>query len=162
MSKNRHPKARTQEVNNLDILFPDKTVTIADKTLTIRELRFGEQLQYTHLLQPITKRFEQVDLNSNPEDEANNVLDILAFEYENVMQLMAICTRQSIQWIKSLTPEQGEDLMLYWWAINSRFFIRRLMRKGIIRATQAAAKITKETGETFSPPLSEQATTGKK
>lgn len=162
MSNNRRKKARSQQVDDLAIMFPDMEVTVANKTFTMRELRFGEQLQYAHLLQPIATRFDQIDLQSEPEDQANKVLDLLFLEYEAVVQLMAICSRQSVQWIKSLPAEQGEDLMLCWWSTNSRFFIRRLTRKGILRANLAAAKIQKANGETLSPPSSPQAMTGKK
>lgn len=153
MSKNRHKRPQ-QQIESLEVLFPDKQISIADKTFTMRELRFGEQLQYAHLLQPIAQRFDSIDLESDPEDAANKVLDLLSLEYERVMQLMAICSRQSINWIKSLPPERGEDLLFYWWSVNSHFFIRRQLRKGQVKVLLDAAK-NQETGQTYSPPLSE-------
>lgn len=159
MSKNRHKKARTQQVDDLAVLFPDKEITVANKTFTMRELRFGEQLQYAHLLQPIAERFNDIDLSCDLDDESNKVLDILALEYESVVQLMSLCSRQSVQWIKSLPASEGEGLMWYWWMTNSSFFIRRLVRKGMLKAQRAATKIQKINGEALLPPSSKQVMT---
>lgn len=148
MSKNNRKK--NQSAENLEVLLPDIEVTLAGRTFTMRELRFGEQLQNAHLLQPIAERFKTVSLESEPEETANKVIDILSLEHESVMQLMAICSRQSIQWIKSLTPFDGEELMLLWWTTNNRFFIRRLSRKAQTKAMMMAKQT--ETGAKSSQP----------
>lgn len=155
MARRRRNKS-TAVASDLEVLFPDREVTLAGKTFTMKELRFAQQLQYHHLLQPIIKGFDQVDLDASIEDSANNVLDILSLEYESVIQLMAICSGQSVSWIKSLPSAEGEELLLFWWAVNSRFFIRRQLRKAQLKVQLANQTI----GETSSPPLSKQDTTG--
>lgn len=161
MARNRrkHKAATSQPASDLEILFPDREVTIAGKTFMMRELRFAQQLQYQPLLQPINKQFDQIKLDEQPiEDSANNVLDILTLEYESVIQLMAICSGQSVQWIKSLPSSEGEELILFWWATNSRFFIRRQIRKAQLKMQMNLA--VKTTGAESSTPLSKQDTTG--
>ncbi len=162
MARHRRKKntANSQQADNLGILFPDIKATVAGKEITMRELRFGEQLQYHQLMQPIATHFDNYNLEGNIDDSANNVLDILKLEYQNVIQLIAISCRQSIEWIKSVPAAEGEELMLLWWATNSRFFIRRQMRKAQLKAHLLATNLQTTIGEKSLPPSSKQGTIG--
>ena len=150
------------EANNaseLDILYSTRTIEIAGKTIKVHELTFSEQLQVSHLLKPIAVKFDAINLDDDS-NASNIIYDTLAEEADNLIKLLAICTNQPVEWVKSLSPEEGELLMVYWWSVNSNFFIRRQLRKSQAIAMETAQKIKSTLGETLLAPLSEQATTG--
>lgn len=145
----RQPKKKPP--NDLDILFPDIEITMAGKKFYMRELRFAQQLQYNHLIQPIACELDDLCWEKiEVEDIPDALLSRVCNQGDNLTQLISVCCSQPVTWINSLSPSDGEDLILYWWSVNQAFFIRRWKRKEDVKAEKA--RIMAMAGQTSSNP----------
>jgi len=143
------------EATDLEILFSDREIQVMGQTVTVRELRFSEQLHHHQLLAPLAAALVSTDqaLMTGPES-VNRLYDLMAEHWEDVLSLMAICCDRDQAWVRSLPPADGENLMLAWWGVNSSFFIRRAWRPRLAEA------VIKQAGDSSSPPSSAPDTTG--
>ena len=124
--------------NDLPILFPDCPITLSGQTLTVRELRFGEQLLHHAQLKPVADAFIALAPRLTTDEVLNHVLDLLAEHIEPVMSLVAVsCSpvdampaqiEETRYWITQLPSHEGEALFIAWWTVNKGFFVRRLLR----------------------------------
>ena len=146
---------KPQGDDDLAVLFPDHQITIDGQALTVRELRFEEQLTHQHLLRPVADAFSAMtpEQFADP-DSVNAVLDLLAAHWASVRQLVALSCGQPVEWIGTLRPQDGEALLLTWWAANQGFFVRRLLRPVLVRQAIGRA------GAASSPASSQPGTTG--
>lgn len=136
VDKSINSQENTIEKSELEILFPDRQINIGGKNITVRELRFAEQLRWQSILNKIAESFDGVDVENVNFFE--NALAILGFHAEELLEIVAFCCEQSKEWIESLPASQGEELLITWWTVNNSFFVRRLLRKGLIeKVTQA-------------------------
>lgn len=125
--------------NDLEVLFPDRLLTVGGVNLIVRELPFEEQLRNNHLLAPLADAFASIPPHElNGPASINRVMDLLAAHWEDVKQLLAICCSQTVEWISTLRPEEGEELLLTWWVANQSFFIRRLWRPALLAQAKLA------------------------
>ncbi|MDR1936849.1 MAG: hypothetical protein LBS49_14975 [Candidatus Accumulibacter sp.] len=115
----------------MEILFPDRQITLQGETITVRELNFGEQLRHGAALAAFAAAFTPVALV--PEDEPTAALDALAAHWESMRPLVALACGRDAAWIEALAPEEGEVLLIVWWSVNQGFFIRRLARPVLFR-----------------------------
>ncbi|RHW21882.1 DUF6631 family protein [Pseudomonas jilinensis] len=146
-------KAQNNQVNELDVLLPDRPLTVGGRKLVVRELGFEEQLYNNHLLKPVADAFAGIPpAEMSTPASVNRVLDLLAEHWDAVRELVAISCGQPVDWVRSLRPEDGEELLLTWWTANQHFFIRRLWRPALVAQVRLA-------GGGSSPPLSDTATT---
>lgn len=144
-----------QTADDLSVLFPDRTITLAGQSVTVRELRFAEQLQHHHLLAPLSAALEATEPTALAGPESvNRIYDLLAGHWENVVALAAICCDRDEAWVRGLPPADGENLLLAWWGVNSGFFIRRVWRPKLV------AQASRQDGEVSSLPSSAPDTTG--
>lgn len=142
--------------DDLSILFPDRTIRIAGQSVTVRELRFTEQLKHHHLLAPLAAALEAAEPTAlaGP-DSVNRIYDLLASHEEQVVALVAICCDRDETWVRNPpTPADGENLLLTWWGVNSGFFIRRVWRPKLV------ALASRQAGDASLPPSSAPDTTG--
>lgn len=140
---------------DLEILFPDREITVAGRTLTVRELRFAEQLKHHSLLTPLAAALAEAEPTALAGSESvNRIYDLLAGHWESVVALVALCCDQDEAWVRDLPAADGENLMLMWWGVNSGFFIRRVWRPKLV------AQASRQAGEASSPLSSAPDTTG--
>jgi hypothetical protein len=121
--------------DDLGILFPDQVVVAGGRTLTVREYGFIEGLRlrktsgafFASLLQMLEGNGGHV-----PSYEEAELL--FAENAETVTALVAQAasppgTKEvTVEFIESLSDEEGDRLFLAWWVANAGFFIRRAMR----------------------------------
>lgn len=149
----RKPVApKKPQSNELEVLFPDRPLTVGGCDLIVREISFEEQLRNNHLLAPLADAFAAIPPHelSGPAS-INRVMDLLATHWEGVRQLVALSCGQTVEWVSSLRPEEGEELLLTWWVANQSFFIRRLWRPALLAQSRSA-------GGEYSPASSEPGT----
>jgi len=129
-------KGNTSPADDLEVLFPDRSLAVGGKNLIVRELRFEEQLRHHHLLKPVGDAFAGLPAETlQSADAVNHILDLLIEHWETIRDLVALSCAQPLEWISALPPEEGEALLLTWWAANQSFFFRRLWRPALV--TQA-------------------------
>jgi len=134
---------------------PDLTVTVTDadgkpETVTMREMRFGEQARHGAALARLATVFS-ANSGMKPEEAENLLLDAMAEVIEPLSVLVALCCGKTPEWYMNLPGMEGEAVTLAWWGANHGFFLRRLMRPVAVAMRQRGAQ--------SSPPLSETGTT---
>lgn len=147
--KAKQPPAAADDAS-LEVLLPDRQVTIGGRALVVRELRFEEQLRHNHLLVPIATALSALSRSTLEGAESiNAVYDVLAANVDGLRELMALSCGHPQEWIAQLPPAEGEALLLTWWTVNSGFFVRRLWRPRLI-ALAAGQAGSARAGEEFS------------
>lgn len=139
-SKTAKPKRAQPNVaagaDDVNVLHPDITLTIAGRTVTIREYRFVNGLSVRAKALPFTRALQaQIESGSAVTED---ILDVMAAQQELVRELIldaiegsdAEPARAEIeQWIVGLDDEPGELLMLTWWGVCGPFFVRQVARR---------------------------------
>ena len=125
--------------DDLAILHPDQTVTIAGCDLTIREYRFVEGLR----LQPLYSAFlEDLQQHLGNADSVmlDQLLTLMTAHEQQVTELIAIAADIEPEWIATLGDDEGMQLLVKWWSVNAGFFLRRVGIRRVNNRQQAAQK----------------------
>lgn len=123
--------ALTPGANDLEILHPERTATIAGRKITMREYGFVEGLKVRALTKPLIDALHKFVADGSV-PSAEEVQVILAEHADTVVVLMAKAADVDTEWVASLNQYEGDDLMAMWWGCNGPFF----MRKAIDRLKQ--------------------------
>lgn len=135
------------EARELEVLFPDREIRVAGQTVTVRELRFAEQLRHHHRLAPLAAALAEAEPTElGGLDSVNRIYDLLAAHEEQVIALVAVCCDRDEEWVRELPAADGENLLLTWWGVNNGFFIRRVWRPKMVEQARRQA------GAASSPP----------
>lgn len=143
--------------DDLAILHPDRPAEIAGVKLTMREYRFAEALALHAPIARFTDAFTQVALDGNFAD-LDSLRSVFGERQDDVVQLIAAACDQPPEWVASLSAEEGENLLLLWWSVNSPFFVRRvLLSVGLAKAREPLGGPTSSSGSSLTgtaPPTS--------
>lgn len=140
--------------NSLEVLLPDRQLTVGGIEVTVRELSFREQLANNYLLAPMADALSVIPAEQlEGPDSINIIYDALALYSDSLSELVAISCGKSVEWVDALPPADGEALILSWWMVNSGFFVRRLWRPRLLaRATGRSQPVGDESSPTSSAP----------
>ncbi|HDR1101070.1 DUF6631 family protein [Pasteurella multocida] len=113
--------------DELNILFPNAKINIAGIEVEVKEYTLLQQLQHHEKLMP----FIHV-LRHAMADKKSFSLDKLMFcisqNYQDVIELVALSTNQSVEFVQNLKGEEAESLLMLWWTVNSDFFTRKVLQ----------------------------------
>ena len=131
------------------LLFNERQLTIGDRDVTVREFAFLEGLRAQVLARPMLKdlriHFESGD--ADPEDIAL----LMEGHAEEWLEICALASGEPAEWIAKLPSSQGEQLSLAVWEVCSDFFMRSLEKmlriRLTVRAQAAAALATSSSSE---------------
>ena len=122
------------KTDDLDVLMPDREVEVAGEKITIRELRFGMRVSHAKQLEGIlTALFMEISRAADQEITIDMLDAIFSAHAEGFADLMAAATGKPRRWVDELSDAEGTKLMFEFWGVNSRFFIRQLVTKGVLR-----------------------------
>src|SRR6185437_3659103 len=108
--------------DDLAILFPERTVTVAGRTVVMREYTFIESILLADAL---------------PYDDA--LRPIFGEHADDVVTLIAKAADQPREWVASLGDEEGNQLRLLWWSVNGDFFGRRVRESIVLHQLRVSA-----------------------
>ena len=121
--------------NDFEVLFPDGEVAIQGEKITVKEYSFIQGLQVDrfakHLMSGLLALF-----SGETEDDAfeySALAAVFAADPEAMLRLLALATGKKAKWIATLPDEEGQRLLMTWWAVNKDFFVRRLITAALIR-----------------------------
>ena len=117
--------SKKQDVNELDILFPERSVEIAGRSITVREYSFVEGQRLLYLAEPFIKELTASLTGDIP--LYSDIQFIAAKHIDNIIKLIAISIDQSDEWVCGLSVNDGELLNNLWWSVNGNFYIRSAM-----------------------------------
>lgn len=140
--------------NELDVLHPERTVTVGSRLVTMREYGFVEGIRLRVVAKPfIATLHELFKAREVPHYEA--VQDIIASHIDLVLRMSAQAADVEPEWVEKLSGQDGELLLLMWWGVNGGFFMRAALQR--IRVEREMEELLAGAGST--PPLSPTATT---
>lgn len=142
--------------DELDILLPDRTLSVNGVQVTVHEYTLAEQLQHRQPLRDISSGLcDAMNAAPNAEISVEELFDVLGARWPSVMQAVAISCGQTIEWVSGLTGEDSESLLLTWWGVNASFFTRNAIRPALEKLVKA---LNQQAGRTSSPASSTTAT----
>ncbi|UEA17800.1 hypothetical protein K7G92_001030 [Pasteurella canis] len=113
--------------DELNILFPNANINIAGVEVEVKEYTLLQQLQHHAQLMPFIQA-----LRNAMADKKSFSLDKLMFcisqNYQDVLELVALSTDQSVEFVQNLKGEEAESLLMLWWTVNSDFFTRKVLQ----------------------------------
>lgn len=135
-SANSKPSAPDKGADDLSVMYPDVTVTIAGREITVREYRFEEGLRIRALMRPFTADLDR--LFTDGEALVEDVADLTGEHIDLVRQAIAQSAGVEPEWIAGLNDADGDLLLNVWWGVCGSFFIRQVVRRAAERARRAA------------------------
>ncbi|ENY6783314.1 DUF6631 family protein [Providencia rettgeri] len=125
---------------SLTILLPERTLTLAGRTVVVHEYTLMEQLQHRAPLTQISQAFKTaMDTYGEAPIPLDTLMDILATHHKSVLLVVAVACSEPLEWVNGLTGEDADALLYTWWGVNAPFFIRNALRES--RAAQASNEI---------------------
>lgn len=115
MAKKRSSSEKKNDVHELEILFPERSVEIAGRSITIKEYSFLEALRLLSVAEPIISALKQKYTDIPDFEEAQELL--LKHKAEVAFLISQSCNLTA-QEITQLTPEEGVVLLGVWWEVN--------------------------------------------
>jgi len=140
--------------DDLEILHPERQLEIAGVKVTMREYGFVEGMRLATKAAPIVHAIKGLSTDLTGAGLEYSALEaVFAAHMDTITDMAAQACDQPVAWVRTLPPEDGENLIFTWWAVNGSFFVRRLLRDLAMRvAGQASAGAT-------STPVSRQPAT---
>lgn len=128
--------ATKEESNDLATLMPNREITLAGETITVREYSFKDALTIGNDINQFVALIVN-EMNGTNKITIEQADAIFINNFELVNSLISVSINKPISFIESLGYEDGIQLLDWWWVVNSHFFMNAVTRK-IIR--QNAAK----------------------
>ncbi|UQY32654.1 hypothetical protein K8U54_12960 [Pseudomonas fulva] len=123
--------------NDLEVLHPDRPVTIAGREVVVREYGFIEGQRLLPMLKPFLDDLKTLLVNDEPL-RIGDVQTFLGCHIDAITEAVAIAADVDQEWMASLNQDEGQTLLMIWWSVNGPFYVRSA--HGRIQADQAVAK----------------------
>lgn len=117
----------------LEILIPEREITVAGKTVTVREFSFMEGLRLAVVVSPMVSDMEALFSDSKAEVDVMTLQTLFANHSDALMKLMAVATSLDASVIEGLNDNDGQLLLMTFWAVNKGFFVNRLIMRRAVR-----------------------------
>lgn len=137
---------------DLAILHPERTLSIAGREITVREYSFIAGLRLRPLMRPLLDDLHRLVLAGESAD-LGAIMALLGTHWQATLQLAAEAAEVEREWIESLDAKQGELLLTVWWSVCGPFFWRNVI--GRVAADRIAAELARaRAGRTSTSPSS--------
>jgi hypothetical protein len=119
-------------LHELNVLLPDRTLTLAGEEITVREFRFAESLELAPLAAPIIA--DLASMATADEAPAGSALfAVLGVHQEAFLELVARSIGRPRAWIEGLSRKEGRALALTFWEVNADFFLDDVRLEALTR-----------------------------
>ncbi|OOF65127.1 DUF6631 family protein [Rodentibacter sp. Ppn85] len=131
----------TPAPSELDILYPNRDITVGGETVTVKEYTLLQQMQHHAKFTPFVAGLRAILGDGSPDDiKFEQIMQALSDNYHDIIELVAISTGKTPAFIANLEAKEGEDLILLWWAVNSDFFTRKAVQPLIEKLAKTNAE----------------------
>ncbi|WP_074919334.1 DUF6631 family protein [Ectopseudomonas toyotomiensis] len=151
----RKPKEE-QGANDLEVLHPNRSATIAEREVVVREYGFVEGMQMLAMLEPLLVDLQDMMANTKPLD-FHSSSTLFAKHMEIITYAIAVSADVEVEWLGQLNQEDGYHLLMLWWGVNGPFYIRTVRDRVIVERAAAQSAAKAGAGQTSTPPSSPQA-----
>ena len=132
-TESRETSAAEKAAEDLAVMFPDSSLTIAGELIIVAEYPFMQWLE----LKPLHTEFLDKLAELVGHSEEGILIDDLMEFFENQFQEIEFLIRQSIsrefEFLEKLSDDDMQKLIFTWWRVNQHFFLRSAFR--LIRTT---------------------------
>lgn len=136
-------KIRTQKreagADDLEVLHPERLLTIAGREITVREYGFVEGLRLLPVAEPIIASLQGDLSRGTPSFES--IMGAIAQHADVAVRLMAIAADVDAEWIESLSQDEGQLLLMVWWSVNGPFYLRTAATRQAVAARAGATSM---------------------
>lgn len=130
--------------DDLAVMHPDQPLCIAGRSITIREYGHIEGLRVRAYMRPFTKELEELFAQQG-EGLIEDIIDLISAHIDIVHRAIAqaiaaqgeMACDADIDWIASLSGQDGEKLLYEWWGVCGLFFVGQILRRVAERARRA-------------------------
>ncbi|HBO4355100.1 TPA: hypothetical protein L4U31_002858 [Pseudomonas aeruginosa] len=140
--------------DDLQVLHPDITVTVAGQSLVVREYGFVEGLQLRPRVQPLLD--DLYALLKGEALELEQIVVVLGKHAELTIQLVAQAANVDVGFVQSLNQVDGQRLLMAWWTANGPFYVRGQAERVQVEAAVEKARL--HAGATSTQPSSQEDT----
>jgi hypothetical protein len=120
--------AAEQAAEDLAVMFPDSSITIAGEAIIVTEYPFLQWLQ----LKPLHSEFldDLAELVGHSEEgiTTDELMEFFEDQFEHVQALIAASIDRPLAFFKPLKSDEVDTLMLTWWHVNKNFFLKSVHR----------------------------------
>ena len=110
----------------LQQLFPiGKEVTLAEKTFRVTPFKLGELPRVFKVIEPITALV--IEALGSQRNQMTSLTKIMVEGGDNVLDLIAIGSRQPRTWEDALEMDQGIELLAAVIEVNASFFVQKVL-----------------------------------
>lgn len=117
---------------DLAVLHPDQTLTIAGRELTLREYRFVEGLRLLPLYEPFLEDLYGSLKDGEQVPQLHHLVQIMGQHHAQILELIALSAQVEQDWIEQLDDTEGTQLLYAWWTVNVGFFMRRISSRLLV------------------------------
>ena len=113
---------------DLKVLFPEITIPIGGKSITVEEYPFMKWLELKPICEPLIEDF--AEFIDRKEDILNDeILECFENNFQIMQQLYCESIHQDVKFLRTLKDAEMEVLMFSWWSVNKHFFIKSAKRR---------------------------------
>jgi hypothetical protein len=141
-------------VDDLDVLQPDREITVGGRKVVVREFRFFEGLRLRAAHKPFFDELFVLFNDAAAPPGFDDVALVLGAHQQAVADMVALSTDTDAGWVLGLGDQDGDALLVTWWLVNAGFFVRGLLR----RAAQRRVAVSPSAGPASTTSSSPQAT----
>lgn len=110
----------------LQQLFPiGKEVTLSDKTFRVTPFKLGELPRVFKVIEPITALV--IEALGSRQNQLVSLTKIMVEGGDNVLDLIAIGSRQPRTWVDALEMDDGIELLAAVIEVNASFFVQKVL-----------------------------------
>lgn len=133
-------QAGADGADDLEILNPDRSTTIAGRKITAREYGFIEGLELAPIYAPFVDDLYAMCSKEGQLPPLPVILTMLGQHRDAIIQLISASADVEVEWIRCLDDAPGMNLLYTWWIACGNFFIRRVQDRIASDRALAAAK----------------------
>lgn len=123
---NKSGPAAHDDENDLAVMFPEVTIHIGNRDVTVHEYSFVQGLR----MRPISRAMVS-DLRGAMERGevlTDDILDVIANHADTVRTLISESAQVENNFIDGLNAADSDELLTTWWAVCGPFFVRQIIR----------------------------------
>lgn len=123
----------------IDILYPDRVLTLAGEQITVRELAFAQTLRLEAAMAPLIQAFVELPTEEAGESAAGQFAELFGAHAHAWIGFMALACGKPREWVEQLSDADGTTLSMTVWGVNSAFFTRRVLTQMVTRHAATTA-----------------------
>ena len=122
------PSAAEKAAEDLTVMFPDSTVSIAGESITVSEYPFMQWLQLKPAHLPFLEELAELVGHAAEGVVMDDLMEFFENQFQHVQALISASIDRPAEFFSPLKSDDVDTLILTWWSVNKHFFLRSVQR----------------------------------